>query len=245
LAKLYGDCWVWLSFDPIHKVVPAFVTGKISQKNADQLLQKTKMVNDGSLRAFFSDQRPQYEEAILRTFGHWVQPARKGSRGPLPKPHLEPPPDLLYAQVVKHRRKGRVVEVTEKVVFGTDAMLQAYLDHSPVSQHLNTAFVERQNGTMRHQNRRFTRKTLAFSKEEYWMERQTHLSLGYYHFCWSHGGLKEEIVPPIPTKGTGSPKKWRQVTPAMAIGITDHKWTLKELLTFCVPPTDNSSVKGH
>ena len=245
LLALYGDCWVWLSFDPVHKIVPAFIAGKINQENANLLIQRTKAVNDGSLWAFFSDQRPHYQEAILKSFGHLVQPARKGSRGPLPKPRLEPPSDLLYAQVVKHRRKGRVVKITEKVVFGTAAMLQTYLDLSPVSRHLNTAFVERQNGTMRHQNRRFTRKTIAFSKKEYWMERQLHLSLGYYHFCWAHGGLQERITPPIPTRGTGSPKKWRQVTPAMAIGVADHKWTLEELLTFRVPPTDNSIVKGH
>lgn len=181
----------------------------------------------------------------MKSFGCLVQPKRRGTRGPLPKPCLEPPSDLLYAQVVKHRRKGRVVKVTEKVVFGTSAMLQAYLDRSPVSQHLNTAFVERQNGTMRHQNRRFTRKTSSFSKKDYWMERQIHLSLGYYHFCWAHGGLREEIIPPIPTTGNGSPKKWRRVTPAMAIGVTDHRWTLEELLTFRVPPPINSTVKGH
>jgi len=219
--------------------------GKINQDKADLLLQKTKAVNDGSLRIFFSDQRPHYKEAILNTFGVWVQPERRGSRGPFPKLCLEPPSDLLYAQVVKHRRKGRVVKVTEKVVFGTSAMLQAYLERSPVSQHLNTAFVERHNGTMRHQNRRFTRKTLSFSKEDCWMERQLHLSLGYYHFCWAHGGLREQIIPPLPTKGIGSPKKWRQVTPAMAIGVTDHKWTLAELLTFRVPPHANSIIKGH
>jgi hypothetical protein len=148
------------------------VAGKINQDNADLLLQKTKMINDGSLHIFFSDQRPHYKEAILKSFGRLVQPKRRGTRGPLPKPCLEPPPDLLYAQVVKHRRKGRVVKVTERVVFGTSVMLQAYLDRSPVSQHLNTAFVERQNGTMRHQNRRFTRKTLSFSKKDYWIERQ-------------------------------------------------------------------------
>jgi IS1 family transposase len=55
LSEQYGDYWVWLSFDPVHKIVPAFVAGKISQQNADLLLQKTKDVNDGSLRAFFSD----------------------------------------------------------------------------------------------------------------------------------------------------------------------------------------------
>jgi IS1 family transposase len=236
---------VWLSFDPAHKIVPAFVAGKIDQDNADLLLQKTKAVNDGSLHVFFSDQRPHYKEAILKSFGHSVQPERRGSRGPWPKPRLEPPPDLLYAQVVKHRRKGRVIKVTEKVVFGTSEMLQGYLDCSPVSQHLNTAFIERENGTMRHQNRRFTRKTLAFSKEDEWTERQLHLSLGYYHFCWAHGGLREQITPPLPTKGNGSPKKWKAVTPAMSIGITDHQWTLEELLTFRVPPSIDSTVKGH
>ena len=229
----------------MHKIVPAFVIGKINQDNADLLLQKTKAVNDGSLHAFFSDQRPHYREAILKSFGHWVQPERQGSRGPLPQPRLEPPPDLLYAQVVKHRHKGRVVKVTEKVVFGSKAMLQAYLDRSPVSQHLNTAFIERQNGTMRHLNERFTRKSLSFSKEDDWMERQLHLSLGYYHFCWAHGGLRKEINPPIPTKGHGSPKKWRKVTPAMSAGVTDHQWTLEELLTYHVPPPINLAVKGH
>jgi hypothetical protein len=112
--------------------------------------------------------------------------------------------------VVKHRRKGRVVKVAEKIVFGTSEMLQDYLDRSPVSRHLNTAFVERQNGTMRHQNRRSTRRAWGFSKEDDWMERQ----------------------------------KWREVTPAMSVGITDHKWTLEELLTFRVTPID-STVKGH
>jgi IS1 family transposase len=245
LAERYGDCWVWLSFDPVHKIVPAFVIGKINQDNADLLLQKTKAVNDGSLHVFFSDQRPHYKEAILKSFGHWVQPERRGARGPFPKPRLKPPPDLLYAQVVKHRRKGRVVNITEKIVFGTQSMLQAYLDRSPVSRHLNTAFVERHNGTMRHQNRRFTRKTISFSKKDDCMERQLHLSLGYCHFCRAHAGLRQEIIPPLPTKGSGSPKKWRQVTPAMASGVTDHQWTLQELLTFRVPPPINSTVKGH
>jgi IS1 family transposase len=236
LYTAYGDCWVWLSFDPVHKVIPAFVSGAICQENADELLAQTKAVSDGSLYAFFSDQRPHYKDAILRHFGVWMQPERRGSRGPFPQPRLVPPDDLLYVQVVKHRRKGRVVKVSKKVVFGTEADLAAHLERSPVSKHLNTAFVERQNGTMRHHNRRFTRKTLAFSKDDEWMERQLHLCVGYYHLCLPHGGLRQEIVPPIPTKGEGSPKKWRQVTPAMSAGVTDHVWTLKELLTFRVPP---------
>jgi len=220
----------------VHKVIPAFVTGEISQEKADQLIERTKAVNDGSLHVFFSDQRPQYREAILKSFGQWVQPERKGTRGPFPKPRLEPPADLLYAQVVRHRSQGRVVEITGKVVFGTQEALQAYLERSPVSQRINTAFVERQNNTMRQHNRRFTRKTLGFSKDDDWLERQVHLCVGYGHFCLPHGGLREEICPPIPTKGSGSPKKWRQVTPMMSAGVTDHVWTLPELLTYRLPP---------
>jgi IS1 family transposase len=236
LQDTYGDHWVWLSFDPVHKIIPAFVTGGISQENADQLLKETQRVNDGSLRVFFSDQRPHYTDAILKAFGQWVQPQRKGNRGRLPNPRREAPDDLLYAQVVKHRRKGRVVEVTYTVIFGTQEALEEYLEDSPVSSQINTSFVERQNGTMRQHNARFTRKTLCFSKEDYWLERQLYLSVAYYHLCLPHGGLREEIVPPIPTKGNGSPKKWRGVTPAMSIGVTDHVWTRKELLTFRLPP---------
>jgi IS1 family transposase len=226
-----------MSFDPVHKVIAAFVTGEISQEKADQLIQRTKEVNDGSLHVFFSDQRPQYREAILKSFGQWVQPKRKGARGPFPKPRVAPPADLLYAQVVKHRRKGRVVKVTEKIIFGTQETLEAYLEQSPVSKRINTAFVERQNNTMRHHNRRFTRKTLGFSKDDYWLKRQVHLSVTYYHFCLPHGGLREEICSPIPTKGNGSPKRWKEVTPMMAAEVTDHVWTLQELLTCRVPPT--------
>jgi hypothetical protein len=180
-----------MSFDPVHKVIPAFVVGEINQKNADRLIAQTQAVNDGSLHVFFSDQRPQYREAILKAFGQWMQPERQGQRGRRPKPRLVPLPDLLYAQVVKHRRKGRVVKVTTEVVFGTPEALGAYLKRSPASRRVNTAFVERQNNTMRQHNRRFTRKTLGFSKKRCWMERQLHLCVGLLSLLspaqWSAG----------------------------------------------------------
>lgn len=238
---------MWLSFDPVHKVILAFVTGRITQENADELLEKTQQITDGSLQVFFSDQRPEYANAILKAYGQTVYPERKGSRGRFPKPRFQAPEDLLYAQVVKHRRKGHVVEVSTKVVFGTPEALQAHLATSKVSAAINTAFVERENGTMRQHNRRFSRKTLAFSKTASRVDRQMDLCVGYYHFCLAHGGLREELPHPIPTKGEGSPKKWKSVSPAMSIGVTDHVWSLKEMLTFRIPPktTNNSIIKGH
>jgi len=244
----YGERWVWLSFDPEHKFIAAFVTGRLDQAQADELLAKTKAVNDGSLHVFFSDGRKQYAEAILKSFGRWrIFARRKGQRGRPRKPRLEPVPGLLYAQVVKQRRKGRVVSVSQKIVFGTEQELQAYLARSAVSRHINTAFVERQNGTMRQHNRRFTRKTNGFSRESDWMDYQLHLCIGYYHFCLAHSGLREEISPPLPTKGDGSAKRWREITPAMSVGVTDHVWSVEELLTYRLPPeiTSKSIVKGH
>jgi len=217
-------------------VIPAFVVGKITQENADLLLAETKCVNDGSLHVFFSDQRPHYPEAILNAFGHQVQPPRQGSRGRFPKKRKAPPEGLVYAQVVKHRQGGRVTRVTYRVIFGTDEQVQAYLERSSISRQINISFVERQNGTMRHHTRRCTRKTIAFSKKTIALEQQLWLGAGYYHFCLPHGGLREALMPPLPTKGTGSPKKWRPVTPAMSVEVTDHVWSLQELLTFRTPP---------
>jgi len=225
-----------VSFVPEHRLIAAFEVGPISQEKADALVRKTRAINDGSLHVFFSDQRPQYKEAILKVFGHWRIFLRTGKPGRPRKPRLEPPDDLIYVQVVKHRCKGRVVKVTSRLVFGTEEALQQYLARSAVSHNVNTAYVERQNNTFRQQNHRFTRKTLGYSKKKYWLERQLCLYQGYYNFCRPHEGLKEEMDPPQPTKGNGSPKKWRERTPAMSAGITDHVWSLKELLTYRVPP---------
>ncbi|MBS7251369.1 MAG: IS1 family transposase [Candidatus Freyarchaeota archaeon] len=243
LQEEYGDHWIWVSFNPKHKLILAFVTGKISQENADQLIKQTKEKNDGSLHIFFSDQRPHYSEAILKYFGQPVQPKRKGTRGRHPKPRLEPSPGLLYVQIVKHRRKGRVIGVTTNLVFGTQEELQEYLARAPCSRRVNTAFVERQNNTLRHHNRRLTRKTLAFSKKAHWLRLQLHLCIGYYHFCLPHAGLREKLIPPTPTKGSGSPKKWRQMTPAMSAGVTDHVWSLQELLTYRIAPQRTNNIK--
>jgi hypothetical protein len=68
------------------------------------------------------------------------------------------------------------------------------------------------------------------------VERQAVLVQGYYNLCLPHGSLREELPCPIPTKGRGLPKKWRQRTPGMAAGITDHVWKMSELLMFRVPP---------
>jgi IS1 family transposase/transposase-like protein len=231
----YGDAWVWIAFAPIWRLVLAFVIGKRDQTGADLLLARVTHVTDAHVPLFTSDQLPEYQQALLNTYGEWYQPQRRGTRGAYPKPRRRPRPDLLYAQVVKRRQRGRVVEVSTRVVFGTPEAVTAGLAQSPVSQTVNTSFVERDNLTQRQSNRRLTRRTNAFSKDLTWFEKQLWLSMAYYHLVLPHQSLREVIPSPEPTRGAGSPRKWRPVTPAMAAGMTDHVWTTSELLGYRVP----------
>jgi len=80
----------------------------------------------------------------------------------------------------------------------------------PDPDHISTSFVERSNLTMRQQMRRFTRLTLGFSKRLSHLKAAVALHLGFYNFCRVHSTLR--------------------VTPAMEAGLTDHIWSIRELL---------------
>ncbi len=62
------------------------------------------------------------------------------------------------------------------------------------------------------------------------------LLLRYCNFCLPHTSVRQPLLQPEPTHGTGSATQWRPCTPAMAAGLTDHVWTLREVLLFRVPP---------
>ena len=238
-AKLYcdtyGDAWVWIAFAPVWRLVLAFVIGKRDQTGADLLLARVAHVTDDALPLFTSDQWPAYRHALLHTYGEWYYPQRQGSRGAHPKPRRRPPPSLQYAQVVKRREGGRMVQVSTRVIFGTPEAVATRLAYAPVSATVNTSFVERDNLTQRQSNRRLTRRTNGFSKDLTWFEKQLWLSLAYYHLVLPHQGLRERLPTPEPTRGVGSPRIWRPVTPAMAAGLTDHVWTTGELLAYRCP----------
>jgi IS1 family transposase/transposase-like protein len=231
----YGDAWVWVAFAPVWRLVVAFVIGKRTQESADVLLERVMHVTDKHIPFFTSDQLPEYRRALLHAYGIWHQPQRTGNRGRYPKPLLMAPPGLMYAQVVRVRAHGRVVEVDSKVVFGDPKAIAEQLTSLPTSKTINTSFVERNNLTQRQSNRRLTRRTNGFSKELSWFERQLWLSLAYYHLVLPHHGLRQPLPAPESTRGAGSLRRWQPGTPALAARLTDHVWTTTELLSYRVP----------
>lgn len=237
LAEVYGDTWVWIAFSPVCKLVPIWVVGKRTLPHARKLVFRLKSATDGQIPFFTSDELPHYAAALLEVYGEWVQPPRNGTRGRFPKRRRVPPPDLCYAVVVKEREQGRVVEVTTRIVYGTTEQVEAALRASPVSHTINTYGVERNNLTVRQHSRRMSRKVNAFSKDRDYLEHQLTLAFAYYHFVVPHRSLRQRLPRALPTRGRkGSYKKWKPVTPAMAAGLTDHVWTMDELLSFRVPP---------
>lgn len=237
LLREYGDAWVWIAFSPVCKLVPAWLVGKRTLRDARKLVFRLKLATDGHIPFFTSDELPHYADALLEVYGELQQPPRRGSRGRLPTPRKYPPPELCYAVVVKERERGRVVHVTTRIVYGTEEQVRVALQNSPVSHEINTAGVERNNLTVRQHSRRLGRKVNAFSKDRDFLEYQLTLAFAYYHFVIPHRGLRQRLAQPLPTKGPhATPKKWKQVTPAMAAGLTDHIWTMDELLSFRIPP---------
>jgi hypothetical protein len=151
-----------------------------------------------------------------------------------------PLPGLLYAQVVKQYRRKRVVGVKHRVVCGTMGAIEQVL--SVCGWKLNTAFVERLNLAIRQRVAAIGRRVNTLCQGEDGLQHQLALFHVYHNFVLPHASLRQALAEPIPTNGTGSAKRWRPCTPAMAAGLTDHVWSLKEVLLYRVPPWPQSQA---
>ena len=176
----------------------------------------------------------EYLTALLTHYGQWVQPPRRQAHGPAPKPRWMPGPQLLSAQVVKTVRRRRLVRVQHRVVFGTLEAIQQVL--AACGWQINPAFVERLNLTIRQHVAAVGRRVSTLCKGEDGLRPQLALYQVYDNFCLPHASIRQPLPQPASTHGTESATKWCPQTPAMAAGLTDHVWSLREVLLFRVPP---------
>jgi hypothetical protein len=125
--------------------------------------------------------------------------------------------------VIKRRQGSKLVGVTIKVIYGDPEEVKKVLGE-------HTAYVERTHLTSRQMNGRLVRKTLSFSKELRLLKAASTLEDALYNFTRPVKTLRLE------QEDRSTAARWQQRTPAMAAGLTDHIWTVKELLTLVLVP---------
>jgi IS1 family transposase len=219
-----GDWWDFVAYDAEHRLVLAVVPGSRSIENAEEIVQEVHDRTGGRADVLLtSDELPAYETAIKNVYGvpEGFKPTGSPGRPPI-ESRRRVPADLKYATVRKEREKGRVVAILTAVVLGTWRSVAGALERSKTSRTINTSFLERHHLTDRHHNARKSRKTYRFSKDWRMHEAMTYFTKYSYNFCWPVRTLREQA-------GDG---RYRRRTPAMAAGLTDHVWSLKEWLTF-------------
>src|SRR5512135_842215 len=133
-------------------------------------------------------------------------------------------PELLIATVIKHTKHKRVVEITRRMTQGTIERAQELLTHSQGGNVLNTAFIERLNGTFRERLATLTRRCRHAAQRREALETGMYLIGCVYNFCVVHDELSS-------SQHFGTP-----TTPAMAAGLTTRRWSVKEVLLFQVAP---------
>jgi hypothetical protein len=183
------------------------------------------MVRRHSLRAI--NCRPMWRHWWPITVWLAPPPPTRGRGRPRHKPKRILDPHLCYAQVDKRREGGRVVEVRRRIIFGTAEEMATIITADGCGSTINTAYVERNNLSMRQNVGRLLRKTLSFSKSEYYLQRHIELEDAIYNFVKPHLSLRRRLQS---HKHHG--RKWEPRTPAMAAGLTDHIWSIEELLEF-------------
>ncbi len=145
------------------------------------------------------------------------------------RPKLREATGLLIAQVVKRYAHRRVVSSETRVAQGTAAAVAAVLAATGTGRQINTAFIERLNATFRARLAPLARRSRRLVRQERSLETLLYLVGCLYNFCTPHASLRVAA-------GSESGRKWRARTPAMAAGLTDHCWSVSELLHYRVPP---------
>ena len=226
---------MWTAIDPESKLLLVIDSGPRTLAMAQRVVhQVTEVLAPGCVPLFLTDGLKDYATALLTHFGQWMQPARRQDKGPRPKPRWMPLPALLYAQVVQSYRRRRIVGVQHRVVFGTRLAIEQVL--ATCGWTINTAFVERLNLDIRQRVAAIGRRVNTLCQGETGLRDQLALFQVYQNFVLPHASLREALAEPIPTNGRGSATVWRPCPPAMAAGLTDHVWSLTDVLFYRVPP---------
>jgi transposase-like protein len=161
-----------------------------------------------------------YVKAFGRAFRSKLYTGRVGA------PRLIAWPKVVIGQVVKRYERRRVVGVERRLARGSWSLLERLLDRTQEGGGgvLNTAYIERLNATFRARLAVLVRRSRGLARQHQRLHAGMYLVGTVYNFCCYHASLS-------------SVRSDLGRTPAMAAGLTSHRWSMSELLEYHVPPT--------
>ncbi len=223
--------WLWLAIDPCSKIIPVLRLGLRTQAVAHTVIHDLKhRLAPDCLPVFTSDGLNLYFYALTAHFGQWVQTAGQRTC------HWQVAADLIYGQVKKHYQRRKVVRVTQLMRCGTRTALRTALTGLGLRGRLTTALIERVNLTVRQSVAALVRRTWSTAQDTPYLQGHLEWWRGYYHFVRPHAALRVPLAQPRERGGNRLPQRYRQRMPAMAVGLTNRRWTVQELLALPVPP---------
>jgi transposase-like protein len=229
-----GRPWVWVSFAPAFRLMITAVVGPRTLDTAKEVVAATKARVAG-IPACFSDGFTCSLAALSAAFPVVTTFARPGKRGRPRKPRWEPHPELVYGQVVKQKKQGKLLTLSTRVVLGAERLAHLGLT-------LSTALVERGTLTMRQALAPLGRKTSSVCKDRERLRQRVVFFQAFYNVARPHMSLRRQLPLRKRTRHGAIRPRWRERTPAMAAGVTDHVWTFRELLTAKFEPLESQSI---
>ena len=212
-----GKKWIWTALDTTTRLLVCFLVGDRTLEDARCFLSDfTSRIEQ--LPLFVSDELPHYADGLKELFHKIVNPEPTGRPGRPRGAQKVVNADLDYATVHKTRDKGRVVKVETKIVFGSAERINKRMERLP-SNKINTSYVERSNLNWRLWDAHLTRKSLTFAKSLEWLKAKFSICVAFYNLIRPHESLSRR-----------EDKSFLPTTPAMVAGITNHLWTIEELL---------------
>ncbi len=170
------------------------------------------------------DGLPSYGGAFQRAFRSTLP--RHGRVG---RCRLRPWDAIAIVQVIKPR-DWQTATISRRIVQGTHQLVERLIQHSQGQGGINTAFIERLNATFRQRLPWLARRTRGLAQQERTLHAGMFIVGCLYNFCDPHTSLRQRLWL------TAHRYRWVARTPAMATGLTDHRWSLHELFTYTIPP---------
>ncbi len=223
------DMWFLTACDVTTKIIPVIQVGGRTHELAYHVVHELKgRLHPGCVPVFSTDGLKNYFYALTTHFGRWETAEGKKSVWVLVS-------DFVYAQVIKHQRRRKTVEVERRMLWGDEKNYRERLKVAGLSGKIDTSFVERANLTIRQCISKLTRRT--WGPAHFTPELLEHLDWwrAYYHFVRYHESLEVKLATPSQQKGKRQPVRYRRRTPAMVAGLTHKRWTGKELLSYPLP----------